>query len=59
MGDDVVDAMHNQTATMSAENDNIVNELQDSVDWMKRVFKHPVRSKKGYGGHRGYGGHKG
>merc|ERR1719167_262591 len=60
--DDVSEEMHVQTTTLSGEHDNIVsliNDLQDSVDWMKRAIKHLVRGKKGYGGHKGFGGHKG
>merc|ERR1712243_421699 len=43
LGDDLSDELHVQTTTLSAENDNIVsliNDLQDSVDWMKRAVKH-------------------
>merc|ERR1712168_1502183 len=66
LGDDVIAAIQEASALHTSEHADqnaLINELQETVDWLKKAVKFQIRGKKGFGprgfcGH-GYGGYGG
>merc|ERR1711917_214748 len=59
LGEDLTDEVKEASSLTSSEHvdqNALLAELQDSIDWLKKAVKSLIRGKKGYG-LRGFGGY--